>query len=215
MDRSTPLRIALADDHSILLDGLRALIQRQPGLEVVGTYNSGQALLDAMADGLGRVDVALVDINMPPPSGADLARVITQEHSSTSVVVLSMHDDAGYITASVEAGALGYVLKNAHDEELLAAIQSAAAGKLFLCEEAMRMLERPAATAPVPAAARLTGREVEILKLIAAERSNAQIGEQLFISERTVETHRKNMLRKTGSKSMVGLLRWALEHGVM
>lgn len=208
------LRIAVADDHSILLDGLRALLARQPGLEVAGLFNSGQALLDAMADGLGRVDVAMIDINMPPPAGADLARILRKQHPQTGVIVLSMYDDPAHITGAVEAGALGYLLKNVHDDELLEAVRSVASGKMYLCKEAMGSLEaRRAEEGDGPA--RLTGREIEILKLIAKDRSNADIAGELFISERTVETHRKNMLRKTGSKSMVGLMRWAMERGMI
>lgn len=211
---TTPLRIAVADDHSILLDGLRALLQRQPGLEVAGLYNSGQALLDAMAGDLGRVDVAMIDINMPPPAGADLARILRKQHPQTGIIVLSMYDDPAHITGAVEAGALGYLLKNVHDDELLEAVQNVASGKMYLCKEAMQSLEaRRAEEGDEPA--RLTGREIEILKLIAKDRSNQQIADELFISERTVETHRKNMLRKTGSKSMVGLMRWAMERGMI
>lgn len=211
---NAPLRIAVADDHSILLDGLRALLQRQPELEVAGLFNSGQALLDAMADNLGRVDVAMIDINMPPPAGADLARILRKQHPQTGIIVLSMYDDPAHITGAVEAGALGYLLKNVHDDELLEAVRSVASGKMYLCHEAMRSLEaRRAEEGDEPA--RLTGREIEILKLIAKDRSNHDITEELFISERTVETHRKNMLRKTGSKSMVGLMRWAMERGMI
>lgn len=211
---NAPLRIAVADDHSILLDGLRALLQRQPGLEVAGLYNSGQALLDAMASSLGHVDVAMIDINMPPPAGADLARILRKTYPQTGVIVLSMYDDPAHITGAVEAGALGYLLKNVHDDELLEAVRSVASGKMYLCKEAMQSLEaRRAEEGDEPA--RLTGREVEILKLIAKDRSNHDIAEELFISERTVETHRKNMLRKTGSKSMVGLMRWAMERGMI
>lgn len=211
---NAPLRIAVADDHSILLDGLRALLQRQPGLEVAGLYNSGQALLDAMAADPGQVDVAMIDINMPPPAGADLARILRKTHPQTGVIVLSMYDDPAHITGAVEAGALGYLLKNVHDDELLEAVRSVASGKMYLCSEAMRSLEaRQAEEGDEPA--RLTGREIEILKLIAKDRSNHDIAGELFISERTVETHRKNMLRKTGSKSMVGLMRWAMERGMI
>lgn len=212
---TTPLRIAVADDHSILLDGLRALLQRQPGLEVAGLYNSGQALLDAMSDGLGRVDIAMIDINMPPPAGADLARILRKTHPQTGVIVLSMYDDPAHITGAVEAGALGYLLKNVHDDELLEAVRSVASGKMYLCSEAMHSLEARREAEGDAEPARLTGREIEILKLIARDRSNHDIAEELFISERTVETHRKNMLRKTGSKSMVGLMRWAMERGMV
>ena len=212
---NAPLRIAVADDHSILLDGLRALLQRQPGLEVAGLYNSGQALLDAMANDLGRIDVVMIDINMPPPSGADLARILRKQHPHTGIIVLSMYDDPAHITGAVEAGALGYLLKNVHDDELLEAVRSVANGKMYLCSEAMRSLEARKNAEGDSEPARLTGREIEILKLIAADHSNLQIAVALFISERTVETHRKNMLRKTGSKSMVGLMRWAMERGVI
>lgn len=211
---NAPLRIAVADDHSILLDGLRALLQRQPGLEVAGLFNSGQALLEALGNGMGGVDVALIDINMPPPAGAELARILRKQYPQVGVIVLSMYDDPAHITGAVEAGAQGYLLKNVHDDELLEAVRTVASGKMYLCREAMQLLEaRRADEGEEPA--RLTGREIEILKLIAKDRSNQQIAAELFISERTVETHRKNMLRKTGSKSIVGLMRWAMERGMI
>jgi DNA-binding NarL/FixJ family response regulator len=163
---------------------------------------------------MGHVDVAMIDINMPPPAGADLARILRDRHRQTGVIVLSMYDDPAHITGAVEAGALGYLLKNVHDDELLEAVRSVASGKMYLCKEAMQSLEARQVE-DGDTQARLTGREIEILKLIVKDRSNNQIADQLFISERTVETHRKNMLRKTGSKSMVGLMRWAMERGLI
>ena len=208
------LRLIIADDHHILLDGLRALLLKQKDMEVVGFYDNGKALYDALP-ALGAIDIALIDINMPIMDGHQLTLRIKEEYPHILVIVLSMHDDAGHIMEMVEAGISGYLLKNAGDKELLEAIHTVARGRMYFSPEVADKIEalvhqrqQQREAPPVP---QLTEREVEILRLISQEHSNAQIAEALFISERTVETHRKNMLRKTGHKSVVGLLRFAME----
>ncbi len=208
-------RIIVADDHHILLDGLNALLQKQKDIEVVGLFNNGQEVYDAIARQDLKPQVALVDINMPLMNGHELTLKIKKEYPDIAVIILSMHDDAGHIMEMIEAGASGYLLKNVTDRELLEAIKAVAAGKLYFSTEVSEKIaivamqqQRKTDQAEEP---KLTGRELEILKLIAQEYSNAQIAQTLFISERTVETHRKNMLRKTNNKTIVGLLKYAME----
>lgn len=210
----TKTRIVVADDHHILLSGLKALLQKQKELDIAGLYDNGQSLFDELAQ--TRPDVALVDINMPGLNGFELTCRIKEFYPSIHVIVLSMHDDAGHIMEMIEAGVSGYLLKNINDRELLDAIRAVSAGKLYFSSEVSEKIttlvvkqQRKIEQAESP---RLTEREVEILKLIAQEYSNAEIANTLFISERTVETHRKNMLRKTSSKSIVGLLKYAMEN---
>jgi DNA-binding NarL/FixJ family response regulator len=207
------IRIVVADDHHILLDGLRALLQKQKDVEVAGLYDNGLDLYNALAT--TQPQVALVDISMPGLSGHELTLKIKETHPSINVIALSMYDDAGHIMDMIEAGVSGYLLKNVNDRELLEAIRTVANGKMYFSSEVSEkitaLVVRRQQKQEQPEEARLTEREIEVLKLVADELSNAQIAERLFISERTVETHRKNMLRKTNNKSIVGLLKYAME----
>lgn len=208
------IKIVIADDHHILLDGLKAMLEKQQDIQVLAVYDNGQALLDALLK--IQPDLALVDINMPGMKGPELTQKIKELNPAVHVITLSMYDDAGHIMEMIEAGVSGYLLKNVNDKELVDAITQVNAGKMYFSSEVsqkltglvmqqQRKLEQP--TKP-----KLTERELEILKLIANEHNNAAIAEILFISERTVETHRKNMLRKTGNKTIVGLLKYAIEN---
>ncbi|MBS1779025.1 MAG: response regulator transcription factor [Bacteroidetes bacterium] len=207
------IKLVVADDHHILLDGLKALLQKQKDIEVAGLYDNGNSLFDELAKTLP--DVALVDINMPGMSGDVLTRKIKEFFPSVYVITLSMHDDATHIMEMIEAGVSGYLLKNVNDKELLEAIRTVADGKMYFSSEVSEkittMVINQQRKLSQPEEPKLTDRELEILKLIAKEYSNAQIAETLFISERTVETHRKNMLRKTNNKTIVGLMKYAME----
>ncbi len=211
------INLVLVDDHHILLDGLNALLARQKDMNVVAAHTSGLKLL---ADpGTIHADIAIVDINMPDIDGIELTRKIKNGYPGIAVICLSMHDDAEHITEMANAGASGYLLKNTNDKDLLDAIRTVAAGKLYFPDDLLAKMkdyeQRNNRMAEEASAIKLTSRELEILKLIAAEYSNARIAESLFISERTVETHRKNMLRKTNHSTMLGLLKFALEHNLL
>lgn len=211
------IRIVVADDHHILLDGLKALLQKQKDIEIGGLFDNGRKLFEALSS--TQPEVALVDINMPEMNGLELTRKIKSEFPSIAVLVLSMHDDVGHIMELVEAGASGYLLKNVTDKELLEAIRTVAQGKLYFSPEVAEKITTFAVQQQKKAdnidELKLTDRELEILKLIAQELSNAEIAQTLFISERTVETHRKNMLRKTNNKTILGLLKYALERQML
>lgn len=206
-------KIVIADDHHILLDGLRAMLEKQDNIDVLGVYDNGQALLDELPK--KKPDVALVDINMPGMKGPELTQKIKELNPAVYVITLSMYDDAGHIMEMIEAGVSGYLLKNVNDKELVEAITQVMAGKMYFSSEVSEKLTslvvHQQKKLDEPTKPKLTERELEILKLIADEHSNAQIAEMLFISERTVETHRKNMLRKTNNKTIVGLLKYAME----
>ncbi|MBS1783078.1 MAG: response regulator transcription factor [Bacteroidetes bacterium] len=211
------IRIAIADDHHLLLDGLRALMQKQKEIEIVGLYDNGRSLFEALP--IIVPQIALVDINMPEMNGEELTRKIKEKYPTVSVIALSMYDDAGHIMEMIEAGVSGYILKNVTDKELLEAVRTVANGRMYFSNEvadkitsiALQQQKRTEGVEEL----KLTEREMEILKLIAEEMSNAQIAETLFISERTVETHRKNMLRKTNNKTIVGLLKYAFENRII
>jgi DNA-binding NarL/FixJ family response regulator len=212
-DISKKIRIVLADDHHILLDGLKALLQKQKDVEIAGIYNNGRKLLEELHQ--SKPDIAIIDINMPHMNGIELCEKIKDTNSDINVIALSMYDDAVHIMEMIEAGISGYILKNASDKELIDAVRMVREGKMFFSPEVSEKITTLAIQQQrkleQPQEAKLTERELEILKLIAEEYSNAQIANTLFISERTVETHRKNMLRKTNNKSIVGLLKYAME----
>ena len=212
------IKIVLADDHHILLDGLKAMLQKQKDIEVVGAFSNGLQVFEALPS--LSANIALVDINMPEMNGHELTKKIKEHFPSVSVITMSMYDDASHIMEMVDAGISGYLLKNVNDKELVEAIRTVAQGKMYFCSEvsetittfALNQQRRKEKAAETP---RLTDRELEILKLISQEHSNAEIASKLFISERTVETHRKNMLRKTNNKTIVGLLKYALEQQII
>ena len=151
--------------------------------------------------------------------GLELTRKIKSEFPSIAVLVLSMHDDVGHIMELVEAGASGYLLKNVTDKELLEAIRTVAQGKLYFSPEVAEKITTFAVQQQKKAdnidELKLTDRELEILKLIAQELSNAEIAQTLFISERTVETHRKNIFKKTATNSLVGLIKFAYANNLI
>lgn len=208
------LRLIIADDHHILLDGLNAMLSKEKDIEIAGSFDNGQVLYDWLGSN-SAIDLALIDINMPGMGGLELATKMKETHPQIPIIVLSMYDDGGHIMEMVEAGVSGYLLKNANDAELVQAIHTVAGGRMYFSEEVANKIELLVKTREekksAPAEPQLTAREMEILGLIAQEYSNAKIGDTLFISERTVETHRKNMMRKTGYKTIVGLLKYAMD----
>ena len=208
------IKIVLADDHQILLDGLQALFQKQEDIIVAGVYNNGLDMYDDLKNTLP--DIAIVDISMPGLNGLELTLKIRKEYHEIKIITLSMFDDITHIMQLIRAGVSAYLFKNINNDELLLAIREVAKGGTYFSQEislkvaAFLKAEKNRYNQPlIPA---LTSRELEILKLVALEYSNAKIADTLFISERTVETHRKNMLRKTNHKNMVGLLKYVMDN---
>lgn len=228
------IRILLADDHTILRDGIRALLEREADLQVVGEAANGQALLELLAH--TPADLVLLDVNMPVLDGFAVMPLLRAQFPQLRVLVLSMLDHENYVHRMLEAGALGYVLKNADSTEIIHAIRTVAANQPFLCTEIglnllRRLVERtpaPAlpdpyrlapALAPLPAAstghAELSGREQEVLQLIAEGLTNQEIADTLFTSKRTIETHRQNIIEKTQTKNTAALIRYAMSTGLI
>ena len=214
------LCVLLVDDHPLVLEGVRALLRPDAGVCVVAAVTTGAEALQQLRQlrQLRRVDVALLDMQMPLMSGTELVRLVRLEFPHVRLLALSMAYDAASVREVLDAGAAGYLLKNTLGPELCTAIRRVAAGHSYFCPEVAAMLldqwplhVRQAHNQP----ALLTPRELEILHLIAQEKSNLDIAAQLFISERTVETHRKNIFTKTGCKSVVGLLQYALRHKLL
>jgi DNA-binding NarL/FixJ family response regulator len=208
------IRVLIADDHGIVRSGLRMLLERQSDVEVVGEADDGVAALE-MAQS-EQPDVAVLDVSMPRMTGLQAAREISAYSPTTRVLLLSMHDDERYFFEGLEAGAAGYVLKRAADTDLIDAVRTVAAGRTFLSGSAQQALLREwQEGGRAGPADPLTPREVEVVKLIAEAYTNKQIAETLKLSEKTVESHRANVLSKLGMRDRVELVRYAIRRGLV
>ena len=201
------IRIVIADDHAVVRRGLRQVLETEPGFEVVAEAAN---LDDARRYVLGHhPDVLVLDLNMPGGSSLEHIPSIRTEFPDTQIVVLTMQNEPAYARQALSAGALGYVLKEAAEEELVEAINRAAVGDTYLNP---RLGARVAAEPPPGPPDGLSEREVDVLRLIALGYTNAEIGEQLHLSVRTVETHRAHVQQKLSLTTRSDLVRYALEH---
>ena len=205
------IRLALVDDHQIVIDGLQALLKGHPQFEFVFASTEPLTVLDQLQK--APVDILLTDVMMPGMSGVELSRQVRQRFPQTRILALSMTGEADLVNQMLEDSDIsGYVLKNIGKQELEAALSKIAHGGIYFSEEVLQAMEKGANRKKQYEEAHLTGREIEIIRLIEKEYNNKQIAEALFISERTVETHRKNIFRKTGTNSVIGLIKYAYEH---
>ena len=216
---TTPLttHILIADDHPIVLRGLRTVLDAQPDLAVVAEATDGdEAVERALSD---EIHLAVLDISMPRKTGLQAAREITHRKPEVRVLMLSMHDNEQYLFEAIRAGASGYVLKSAVDRDLVEACRAAMRGEPFLYPGAVRALMREyldrARAGEALHKELLTPREEEIVKLVAEAHTNEEIGEMLFISKKTVERHRANILEKLGMRDRVELTRYAIRRGLV
>jgi len=214
------IRVFIVDDHTLIRDGLRALLAAEPLFEVVGEADNGQALLDQLPT--VAADVVLLDLNMPVLDGLATTHRLREGYPHLRILLLSMMTHERTIGEALAAGAHGYVLKNADKYEVVAALQGVASGKRFLCSEiGLGLLEKLLLQEPRPSAlgtspgVHLTHREREILQLVASGLTNQEIADQLFTSKRTVESHRQNLLEKTGVRNTPALVKYAIEHGLL
>ena len=208
------MKVLIADDHGIVRTGIRLLLERQSGVDVVGEAADGvEAVEQALVCG---PDLCILDVGMPRMTGLQAARAIRSHLPDARVLMLSMHDDERYLFEALKAGASGYVLKREADQDLVGAVRAVGRGEAFLTNAAERSLVRQwmAEGAEGPAIP-LTPREEEVVKLIAEAHTNAQIAEVLHLAEKTVESHRANVLRKLGMRDRVELVRYAIRRGLV
>lgn len=208
------LKILLVDDHQIITDGLRSLVNSVEGMQVIGDANNGKEAIELLK--VLDVDVVLMDIDMPVMNGLDATKAIKAKPGKTKVIILSMHCESGMVKELIGIGADGYILKNASKEELIQAIQKVAEGQqYFATDVTMSLLNNKQNPNHSNLDVDLTNRELEILKLIADGFSNKEIGEQLFISHRTVDTHRTNLMKKLEVNNIAGLISFAIKKGIV
>ena len=206
------MKIVIADDHGIVRSGVKLLLDRQEDMEVVAEAEDG---VDAVARVVEhRPDVAILDVSMPRMTGLQATHEIKQQSPDTQVLILSMHDDQRYLFEALRAGASGYVLKAAADQDLVNAVRAASRGEPFLTSAAQQALiqgflhrgDEPA---------ELTPREQEVVKLVAEAHTNKEIAAILHLSEKTVESHRGRVLQKLGMRDRVELVRYAIRRGLV
>jgi DNA-binding NarL/FixJ family response regulator len=199
------IRILLVDDHQIVLDGLRSLLDKDPSFDVLGTFNDPQKALSYIST--QSPDILLTDYSMPQMSGLELIQKAKALQPGIKSVLLSMHDEPSVVREAMKQGINGFLLKNIQQVELKEALRKIYTGLMYISAEiTTQLLHHHVIDDEEP---KLTERELEILKLITKEFSNKQIADKLNISERTVETHRKNIFRKTETSSLVGLIKYA------
>jgi two-component system response regulator NreC len=204
--------ILLADDHRIVRQGLRALLKAEPELLVVGEAANGLETLRLMEQ--LQPDVLVLDLMMPGLDGFKVIRQVTRKHPRTRIVVLSMHANEAYVQEALQAGAYAYVLKESSADELAQAIRAVTSGSRFLSppisEQVLKAYSERARSAPLDPYGTLTAREREVLRLTVAGRTGAEISKHLFISRRTVESHRTNMMRKLGLRNLKELISYSV-----
>lgn len=213
------IRVLIVDDHQLMIEGLKSLLEDEEDVAFVSGANSLEETLKFLEN--NSIDVIFMDVNMPDVSGIEATKKVKELYPETKIIALTMHDDISIITKMIKAGASGYVLKRTNMNEVIEALKTVHKNGKYLSMNTQNiimdnlmspddLMEQKEEKKPV-----LSSRELEVLKLIAKEYSNEQIGETLFISERTVEAHRRNIFMKTQTKSIVGLMKYAIKENLV
>lgn len=211
------IRVLLADDHKIFRDGVRSILEDEKDMEVVGEAANGPEVIEKI--GTLDVDVLVLDIDIGKPNGIEITEMISHSHPNVKILILSMMGLHDFVIQALEKGAIGFLLKNTGKDEVLTAIRSVAKGDSYFSREVsailIEQLNKPTSSRRKNTDIPISPREIEVLKLIAQEHSNPEIAEKLFISIRTVDTHRRNLLEKLGAKNTAGLVKFAIQKGLV
>lgn len=213
---NTVHNILIADDHQMMIDGIKNLLSGNTAFRILDEANNGQIAYEKIAADPERFNLLLTDISMPLMSGTELCKMIKHDFSHIQVLILSMYNNAAAVKAAILAEADGYILKNAGKEELLKAIHRIVNGGTYFSEDITPVIYNQYHKEKIQSEqlAPLTTREREILSLIVKEFTSEEIGAKLFISKKTVDNHRQHILEKTGCKSTVGLVKFAIKAGM-
>ena len=203
--------IFIVDDHQMLVDGVKLMIEGNADFFVVGGSTKSVEVLDAIEN--LKVDILITDVDMPGMSGVELTRAVKNKYPHVKILALSMFGDSAIVVEMIDAGISGYILKNAGKKELIEALNKIVDGQNYFAQDITLQLTKSYKRNQEEI--KLTDREIEIIRMIEQELSTRDIADQLFISERTVETHRKNILSKTNTHSVVGLLKYAYERKII
>lgn len=212
------IRIAVVDDHEIVRDGIKILLEDQPGMEIVFEAKNGNEATEFCS--AHEVDLVIMDITMPEMDGIQATNIIKEKNTDIKILALTMLNEDQHIRKMIKAGASGYILKSSGKQELIKAINTIMSGRHYFSDDATQVILKELVD-PVVAKSKeaeevnITERELEILKLIVNEYTNQEIAEKLFVSVRTVDAHRRNLLQKTGAKNTAGLVKYALKNNLL
>ena len=211
----TDIQIMLVDDHNIIRDGIRVLLEDEIGFHITAEAENGKEAVKACED--HDFDLIIMDISMPKMNGIEATEKIKKEYPDIKILALTMMDEDQHIRKMIEAGASGYILKSSGKEELVDAITSILDGKHYFSQDAAFsvMMDLVKGEGKPTSLGNLTEREREVLELIVKEYTNQEIADELFISIRTVDSHRRNLLQKTGAKNTAGLVMYAIRHNLV
>jgi two-component system nitrate/nitrite response regulator NarL len=209
--KNEKISLGIVDDHQIVIDGLKSLLEGHDQFKVAIECTEPLQMLSLLEK--KPVDILLTDVMMPGMNGAELAKAVHERFPAIKILALSMSGQGDLVNQMIDdADISGYILKNIGKKELIKALQKISAGGIFFSDEVLEEMTRASERKKENEEAHLTAREIEIIRLIEKELNNKQIAGQLFLSERTVETHRKNIFRKTNTASVIGLVKYAYEH---
>lgn len=207
------IRIIIVDDHQMFIDGVKSLLRNEKNTLFVHEANNAQDAYDFICKNV--VDLLITDISMPGMSGTELTKKVKSQFPHVKILVLTMFNDPAIINEILQAEAEGYILKNTGKQELLSAINKIMDNGTFYSNEVINLMRNHNQIDTNNLKEELTSREIEILKLVCEEYTTADIAEKLFISTHTVDTHRKNILKKSGHKTIVGLIKYAFENNIL
>lgn len=210
------IKIIIADDHQMFIDGIKSLLVSERDMKVTGEALNGKEVLQLLET--SAADIVLLDVNMPEMDGIEATKLIRQKYPQVKILMLTMYNNSEFIFGLINAGAAGYILKNTGKAELVTAIKTVHSGKTFYSKDVTETIIQNIGQKPEEqklVAVQLTEREKDVLKLIANEYNTQEIAEKLFISTHTVETHRKNLLSKLHAKNIAGLVKFAVQTGLI
>lgn len=218
MKISNPIRIILADDHEIFRDGFKAMLKKQPSVELIGEASDGEELVERCRQ--LQPDVVVTDIKMPKKDGLEATKILSAEFPDMGIIALSMIDEESLIIDMMEAGAKGYLLKNAHKNEIIEAIKAVSEGHIYYCDGASTKLSRMIAESDkIPFGKKIprpefSQKEIDVILLICQELTNKEIADRLNLSIRTIEGYRERIQSKIGARNSAGIVIYAIRHKI-
>lgn len=211
------IQIAIVDDHEIVRDGIKILLEDEPGLDIIAEAETGKEAVKMC--GKQQADLIIMDITMPEMDGIEATRIIKEKYPDVKVLALTMLSEDQHIRKMIKAGASGYILKSSGKQELIKAIKTIIDGQHYFSNDATQVILQELVSPEVKRVkeedeVHITERELEVLQLIVNEYTNQEIADRLFVSVRTVDAHRRNLLQKTGAKNTAGLVKYALQNSL-